>query len=482
MKKMYYLVIGVLLLLSSCSEEKDSLIPDDGKQTRGQLTFEVGLPSGDPVTYAIQTTEEKKVKRLAIYQFEGTTDTDKLEAVYNVENPTSSGTGYNVNVILEGGLGNKQFFFVANNVGSNNGGVSSIENLPQGSIDAGTFKKAVTRALSSTKGLATPLLMVANLPSVTVTASTPNQTVTLERIMSRIDIKNFEPLLTVSRVRLENVLDRSYMLHQATGSQKPAGAKLITLPEATLPTTVTPSGSTEPIEYNKMPASGGFGAYDYYKHVFYPTTSEAVTTEATAPMLIVEGILFKGDASRETKVVYRKALKVQGQPNFLGFKRNTRYTFVIERAIKGDLEATLKTDKWNEDTVDAPLAVRVPTPTGFYDDYNYRNGEGSFTGDVLTLRKDITSDVILSISANTEWEVFPEGATTVPTDGQMASWIKAVPFNTYWGNTYDNNIVKRGLKLNLLANNTTADREIRLILRSKANNNKQYILTVKQTH
>lgn len=482
MKKMYYLVIGVLLLLSSCSEEKDSLIPDDGKQAKGQLTFEVGLPSGDPVTYAIQTDAEKLVERLDIYQFEGTTDTDKLDGVYKDVSLTASATGYNVNVVLEGGLGNKQFFFVANNIGKNNGGVSSIENLPLGSIDAGTFKKAVTKALSSTKGLATPLLMVANLPSVTVTASTPNQTVTLERIMSRIDIKNFEPLLTVTRVRLENVLDRSYMLHQATGSQKPAGATLITLPEATLPASVTPAGSNAPIEYNKMPASGGFGAYDYYKHVFYPTISEAVTSEATAPMLIIEGTLFKGDVNRETKVVYRKALKVEGQTNFLGFKRNTRYTFVIERAIKGDLEATLKTDQWNEDTVDAPLTVKVPTPTGFYDQWNYNNGEGAFVGGVLTLRKDITSGVILSMNVNTEWEVFPEGATSVPVDGQMAPWIKAVPTNTYWGNTYDKHIVERGLQLNLLANNTTADREIRLILRSKADNNKQYILTVKQTH
>lgn len=479
MKRMFYLsIIGVFLLLS-CSK-KDGVKPrnEDLKHT---ITFKIGLPSGDPVIYGtratIQNDFEKNVSKLDIYQF-GVGDEGKFEGAY-VAKLVPSGAGYDVSIPVIG-LGNKQFFFVANNIGSNNGGVTSIDNLVVGSMKAKDFKKVVTKTLTSTKLLGTPLMMTATIPSLNITASTSDQAVELVRTMSRIDIKNFEPLLTVTRVRLEKLYDRSYMLHQAVGSQKPAGTTLIAQ-EQTIPTSVTPTGSNAAIEFNNMPAVGGFGKYQFYKHVFYPMVSDEETTEANAPLMIIEGTLFKGDPDRETKVVYKKALKVEGQSKFLGFKRNTLYTLVIEKAIKGEITATIRTDKWNEESLEAPLEAKIPTPTGIYDSELSRRGEVAFSSGTVRINKNYTSAFYVSVSANTEWEVFPEGALTVPTNGVMSNWLNAEPVDTYWGNTYDSNIVKRGLKLTAKANATGVDRTIRLILRSKADNNKQYILTVTQT-
>lgn len=480
MKKIMYGILGVLLLFVSCNSEENSLRSPVVAEA-GNVSFAINLPVGDPVTYAeIQTAKEKEIQRLDIYQF-GIGDDGVLEAVYqqvNIGTPQGNG-GYNVSIKVKE-TGKKQFFFVANNMGSNNGGVPEIENLTNGSIKAADFKKVVTKSLSNSKSLAAPLLMFAKKDVVdiqTTTGGTDAGEVVLVRTMARLDIKNFEPLLTITRVRLEQTLNKSYLAHQAAGSQKPAGASFITLPEVTLPTAVTTPGSNAPVEFEKV--TTGIPHY-FYKHVFYPMVSDVVDKEADAPLIIVEGILFKGDAEREAKVVYKKRLKVKDAPKFLGFERNHRYILVIEKAIKGKMTANLVVDKWNEETIEVPIAVKKPTITEFYDGYNYRDGEAIYTAGDLKVRKDYSGNILLNVDANTEWEVLPENATSVPANGQMADWIKAVPYNTYWGNTFTGDIVKRGLKINCTKNTTGKARTIRLLMRSLVENNKQFVLTVTQ--
>lgn len=478
MKKIFYGMLGVVLvLLVSCNSEENSLTPQNVAGA-GNVSFAISLPTGDPVTYAeIQTAKEKEIQRLDIYQF-GEGEDGLLEAVYKQVDLTPATGGFNVSIKVKED-GKKQFFFVANNLGTNNGGVPAIDNLTNGSMKAKDFKKVVTKAVSSTKSLATPLLMFAQKEELDVLPGTPTSggEIILERIMSRLDIKNYEPYLTITRVRLEQTLNKSYLAHQATGSQKPAGATFITLPEVTLPTAVTAPGSGAAIEFEKV--TTGI-PHSFYKHVFYPMVSDAVDVEANAPLIIIEGVLFKGDTEREAKVVYKKRLKVVGEPKFLGFERNHRYTLVIEKAIKGKMTANLMVDKWNEETFEVPIEVKTPKTTGFYDSYNYGHGEASYSAGALTVRKDYTGNIYLNVSTNTKWEILPEGAATVPVDGQMAPWIKAVPSNTYWGNTYPQNIIERGLKINCTANTTGQARTIRLLMRSVVEHNKQFVLTVTQ--
>ena len=162
MKKIF-IVAGVMLLtLGACTNE--SLLPDNTndngvtKTRSARMSFNVTLPGGDPITYAeIQTAIEKKVERLDIYQFGEGTD-GRLEAVFNNVQLTSAATGYSVSLDTEGS-GKKQFMFVANNQGSNNGSAPSIENLANGTITAGEFMKKITKELGDKQLNGAPLLM-----------------------------------------------------------------------------------------------------------------------------------------------------------------------------------------------------------------------------------------------------------------------------------------------------------------------------------
>lgn len=479
MKKIFLFLVAATLLVS-CNSEMEVKPDTEGSAT--MLTFSIGLPMGDPVTYAIQTKQEKLVRRFDIYQFaEG--ETGVLEATYYNQPLSATSTGYTVNVGIKG-TGNKQFFFVANNEGDNPGGNLALITLVAGSITADVFQKELTKALEANTSLKSPLLMTAHIPVVNVLESnTPTQNVELVRIMSRLDIKNYEPRLTINRVRLERVLDRSFIFHQAGGvSQNPAGAQVITLPEAILPTTPTQVDGNDPIEMEEVAAGGGFLAHTHYKHVFYPYVSDEVAEENEAPLIIIEGTLFKDDPDREAKVIYKKALKVTGETNFLGFARNTRYTLVIEKAIPDELTSTLKVDMWNEEVLNAGIEVIAPVTTTFYEAQRYTGGRAVLTeaGSVLTVKKDFTAIIDVHVNSNTEWEVYPEGSATVPEDGQMNAWLKAVPITTYWSGTMQQQTLKDAVQITLTVNDTGTERVQRVVLRSKADNDKQSVLTVKQ--
>lgn len=483
MRKVFLLLCTVPLLWA-CSKEQQLPVPGPADGQASRLSFSVKLPAGDPVTYAtIQTKQEQLVKRFDVYQFAEGAD-GKLEATYFNLPLSASSSGYSTDIAVDG-TGKKQFFFVANNEVDNPGGSSAIVALVPGGITAGEFVKELTKTLSGSASLKTPLLMTAHIPEIDVLATgTPAQTVHLVRIMSRLDIKNYDPHFTVERVSLERVSDRSFLFHQdGTGvSQNPAGVKTIALPTATLPAAPTAVGGNDPIEMEVVAATGGLLAHTHYKHVFYPYVSDPVADKDAAPVLVVDGILFKGDPDREARVVCTKELKVDGATDFLGFERNTRYTFVIEKAVPDSLKSSLKVDQWNEESVDAAIKITAPVAIGLYGGERYTGGRAVLTeaNSLLTVKGDYTAPVEVSLSCNTEWEVYPEGSAVVPADGKMNDWLTAVPFTTYWGGTYIQNSLKDAVQLTLTKNDTGVERTCRIVLRSKADNNKQSVLMVKQ--
>lgn len=485
MKKILITVGVVALFLSSCSNE--SLLPNDtqqGKELVGtrsnRLSFDVALPGGEPITYAeIQTAQEKKVNRLDVYQFATGSD-GKLEAIYNNVTLTPSGTGYKVTIEALGS-GSKQFFFVANNEGSNNGGAPSVENLTLGSITAADFKKKITKELNGKQLNGSPLLMTAEVADVALKTGDVGKKAELTRVMSRLDIINYEPLLTISRVRLENCKDRNYLFAQSPGSQVPAGAKVVALPEAILPTAPATNGA---IEMEQVAATTTDIAHAHYKHVFYPYISDAVTEEASAPLIIIEGTLWKGDKERETKVIYKKHLKIEGQADFLGFKRNTRYTLVIKKAVPGELEATVTVDKWNEETVEAKLSPVTPRASEIWD---ASTAFGYFTTDfntqTISFKKE-TSDkeMYLQVYANVDWEIVDEAQNKVlslETKFFVRDWLR---ITQHKGRMYFKyNSIPYGINIYVKSANTTGkDRSARLILRNKINHNQQTVVTITQ--
>ncbi|TXJ62351.1 hypothetical protein ETF27_04950 [Prevotella brunnea] len=495
MKKIF-IVAGVMLLtLGACTNE--SLLPDNTndngvtKTRSARMSFNVTLPGGDPITYAeIQTAIEKKVERLDIYQFGEGTD-GRLEAVFNNVQLTSAATGYSVSLDTEGS-GKKQFMFVANNQGSNNGSAPSIENLANGTITAGEFMKKITKELGDKQLNGAPLLMTAHLEDVEVKTGTVGKKAELERIMSRIDIKNYEPKLTITRVRLEQVPDRSFLFNQAATTQHPTGMKWITLPEVKLPTQATTVGSSDPVEMEKVAATSTDIAHTDYKHVFYPYVSDDITEETQAPLIVIEGILFKGDPNRESKVIYKKRLKIDGQSKFLGFKRNTRYTLLIKKAFRGEVDASIVVDKWNEETVEgvikpvAPVAYELSDSHVYYTNFSWDADEQTLKLTKIIKDKESTSgyginEASLYISCNVDWEYLVEGdAQAYDSEKQVNNWL------TVYTRLRDMSIangvfIKNELRFRATADNLTGQpRTVRLILRNKVDHNKQSIITITQ--
>lgn len=480
--KKFLLTAGVLsLMMASCSHE--SLVPGTTPQGGGdspavvptkamtRLSFDVSLPAGDPITYAeIQTPQEKVIERIDVYQFGDGADAP-LEAVYNDVSKTASGTGYKLNLLVSG-TGMKQFVFVANNLATNQSFVPGIENLTAGAVTYADFLKKTTQAIRNTPLNGAPLLMTGKTVAIDVNANTPNQRVEMLRVMSRVDIRNYEPKLSLTRA----YLTRSANMTTLDGLPPSTGLQFVDLPEATLPTTAT-SGAA--IDYELVAATNTEGQYDFYKHVFYPYPSADVTQEAQAPVIVVEGILFKGDAERETKVVYRKPFKIKDQQNFLGFKRNTRYTLVIKRAIPGEVDAEFIVDKWNEDEIDAPLVgVQTPRISGVYLPGWITPSRQKWANDALTLSKHSISTQ-LKVSSNSEWEILIEGAQAVAQDKSLGEWARYEEYtNAHYHRPEDKLYANVSIIVN--ENTTNQERSIRCILRSKADKNKRYAFTITQ--
>lgn len=482
MKKIL-LTAGLLsLLMNACTNESIlSGIPEKGgvhaQAGTTRLSFDVGLPTGDPVTYAeIQTPQEKQIREIDVYQF-GEGSDGMLEAVYNNVSISPSGTGYKLNLYVSG-TGKKQFVFVANNLSFGKGYVPSIENLTNGSISYADFLKKTTQAVSATAQLnGAPLLMTGKTDAIDIQAgtSTPDQRVELLRVMSRVDVRNYEPILTITRVRLE----RSASTTTVDGVQ-PDGAEFITLPEATLPDQATTDG---PIEYERVPATSNEGAYDFYKHVFYPYPRTDVDAEERAPLIVVEGVLFKGDPDRETKVIYKKPLKIDGEANFLGFKRNTRYTLVIKRAIPGEMDANIVVDKWNEEEIDAPMVgVTAPRIQGMLRPWQFSPVDLSWNSNTstFTVNKNERS-YDLEVVSNSEWEILVDGQSEAPIDGNLTDWLSYRSEHDP-SHPFQEDKTRNILKFIIQLNDTGNERSVRCILRSKADRNKLFVFTVIQKH
>ena len=192
----------------------------------------------------------------------------------------------------------------------------------------------------------------------------------------------------------------------------------------------------------------------------------------------------EGDKERETKVIYKKHLKIEGQADFLGFKRNTRYTLVIKKAVPGELEATVTVDKWNEETVEAKLSPVTPRVSEIWDP---ASAFGYFTVDfntqTISFKKETRDkDMYVTVNANVDWEIVDEAQNKVlplNTYFVVRDWLMITQYN---GRSYAKyNSIPYGINVYVKSANTTGkDRSARIILRNKINHNQQTVVTIIQ--
>lgn len=499
-------IVSLALLLpvifSGCSNEL-GFSPRELSGTEAHAGQEVGVrfvlraPSPDPVVFtrAIQTKNETLIETLDIYQFTGSAGNEVLEESYLGQKFTRLKDGVSL-VLKVKGTGTKRFAFVVNNKGA--GRVASIANVRSG-MRLSDFQKQVTESLG-TSALSTPLLMEALSGEVDVKDGMPAQQAELRRIMARLDIKNYEPHLTLKRVRLENVNDRSYLMHVGApgDAQTVPGTQVINLPVVELPAQPTAAGEDPAVAMEVVADRVVNGviqepAHTLYKHVCYPFVSDVVTDAAKAPVLVIEGTLFKGDPEREHDVVYKKVLKLDGEAtNYLGFARNHRYTVAIKGGtIPGEADIKVYVDRWNlEEVVLDGIEPMAPVVSSLIYPDRFVVGEVKFEAGVITVASTFGMDehieihrypVKLEVSRNTDWEITLDG--TAPAPERVASWLIARP-NTkdFWVNGLDSRTFAAGLELGFLEPNTTGvDRSVKLILRSKVAPNKRTEFVVTQS-
>lgn len=510
-------IVSLALLLpvifSGCSNEL-GFSPRELSGTEAHAGQEVGVrfvlraPSPDPVVFtrAIQTKNETLIETLDIYQFTGSAGNEVLEESYLGQKFTRLKDGVSL-VLKVKGTGTKRFAFVVNNKGA--GRVASIANVRSG-MRLSDFQKQVTESLG-TSALSTPLLMEALSGEVDVKDGMPAQQAELRRIMARLDIKNYEPHLTLKHVRLENVNDRSYLMHVGApgDAQTVPGTQVINLPVVELPAQPTAAGEDPAVAMEVVADRVVNGviqepAHTLYKHVCYPFVSDVVTDAAKAPVLVIEGTLFKGDPEREHDVVYKKVLKLDGEAtNYLGFARNHRYTVAIKGGtIPGEADIKVYVDRWNLvelpiETVEpiAPTVGSLMSAELFFNSYvkgvSYTSPSQTWNG-AAQVENRSGAQVQFMVNANTDWDITVDGTTVLELNKNNAvnSWLTVVqtdsslapPCVDYYGVYHPYHTIPYVLTLGFTeANNTGVNRSVTLLLRSKVNPSLRSEFTVTQS-
>jgi hypothetical protein len=455
MKKIFLFLVAATLLVS-CNSETEVKPDMEGPAT--MLTFSIGLPAGDPVTYAIQTNAELEVKTLDIYQFDKATGV--LDATYKFGEGAPNAlvqTGATINLtVTSNSTGEKTFLFVANN-----GGKASFS----GSYDA--FKSQQVTPLASAAGeaseaLISPLMMTAEVTLNLTGTAISGQSVLLRRVMSRIDIKNMEPALYLTKVTLKNVSDRSFVFPQtgAEGDVTPAGTLSVALPQVEIP--------QDGISTPRVTIENG-ADFIMYKHLFYPYINNAGATEATAPTLRIQGVL--KTAKGDVQVAYDVPMKLDGQTGYIRFARNTRYTLVIANAYTTTLNSTIKVDLWQDETIHSTLTPIAPALNIINGLISTNNTSVRYDAATNTISQDINAAnyTELNILRNTDW--------TATSD---ATWVTPQPYLSHYGQYYQFLSFKDYMRMSVAKNETGVEREAVITLTSTLDNNLSSTFKVKQ--
>lgn len=207
--------IAIAIALSSCSDEggvPDNQIP----QASHSISFNISIPKGDPVTYAIHDAAEWGIKSLWLYEFDATGKL--LSTPANIAS-SIQGTGPNYSYSKEIKVtdkGVRQFLFVSNEAVPSGFTVgNTIEEL-QTKLSSNTLASSSAELLNTISGAqAIPMTGRAiqgnnnNLISVTGNTSV---SVSLSRIVARIDVQNNTPKLVIKDIKLMNTNTNSFLL------------------------------------------------------------------------------------------------------------------------------------------------------------------------------------------------------------------------------------------------------------------------------
>lgn len=163
----------------------------------------------------------------------------------------------------------------------------------------------------------------------------------------------------------------------------------------------------------------------------------------------------------------------------LGFKRNHVYTFVISKATRDQLDATIKVDKWNEDQIPAPVVeVTAPEVVGIIVDGGVTHNLSAKTITVYKNGATSSSNVGalgFDVKSTTDWELVIQHEIG-------NGWITIVnaPYIIHYAPIY--NGLNNRIRINVAANTASGAvvRTAKLIFRSKVDPTKKVEFTLTQ--
>lgn len=213
------LLCASLLLLAGCKGKNEPTNKDLAEGESAKVTFELSLPQGESFTYrsAIHDAPEWKVENLTLYTFSG--DGSKLLAIDHITSsdlhPNGEAKYTYTKDIAKDKVGVYQFAFVAND---------QIANATIGTTSLKDFGELHMTKQLPAMGTSKHLLNDNNIPmtgmaeqngshKIAVTGTTKGVSVTLTRVVARIDISNHIPNLTITKLSLENTFDQTTVFH-----------------------------------------------------------------------------------------------------------------------------------------------------------------------------------------------------------------------------------------------------------------------------
>lgn len=355
MMKKALLFAAALLTLAGCKNETVIEDPNLGGGETRSIVFSIGLPAGDPVTYAIHDLDEYRLNTIDVYEFDLTgapsEEAAKLKKIYKHGSPelalsgTQNATTSSRNLVLtlpKTDQGERLFLFVANAVN----GVTTGEDLTvlPNNIRLDNFISKLTASIPANgTSPAHPFLMTGFSGKHNLALGyTANENIMMTRVVARIDLA----------VNLENASDQMLI----------NSAKLMNVPSVA---TIFPSGnlrtgqtyldpSSASINYQPLTSLSFQSDPAYNKGVIkkafylYERNQNQYGTGLGTPTLFLDAI-YTPQGGSPVKMHYKiEFTNVSVQRNYLytvilGVEPNPDYGYV--GVVKG-----IKVAQWEEGT------------------------------------------------------------------------------------------------------------------------------------
>lgn len=350
MKKTIILgMIGAGLFMSSCSKE----VLNDAQviQTESRLMFTVGLPLGEPVTYAqIHESDEYAIDRLDIFEFNSEGRLAKIHA--NLATTPAADTDYPARKTVtqitldKGTTGLREFLFVAN---MSEKMQNDLSTLALNTTTKAAFQAELTRALSASDAELRPSFLMTGSKSVTISGTGAvdltqqvSDIVLLTRAVARIDVatrlKTTAESMTITKVELENVPSVT-SLYPAASNVSPASETNVTYKVMTGTALSGLLDNVATANYNVR-----------YKKLFYPYERAFSQFGSKGTPTLYISADYKPTASSE---VVKMRYKVPFDRSII---RNHLYTIVLGIDPNGSGDhyegtASIMTLKWEEEHI-----------------------------------------------------------------------------------------------------------------------------------